>query len=245
MACILFVPRGGRVRQRFTQLMLFAADNEKMEDGFKADALCSALSAMCTTIVTNPVDVIRTRLLAQPLDSEAWYPSAWRAFRQILAREGVLAFYKGINHPAPAPPLSSAGPLHTKHEARPRVTVPPVLVLTRAQECLPISCFWLLTSFLLSSSWSTFADCPLSGWWIASLCRRRQERSDSLMCTKTGSSPVRSSPWPCSWPILRKCTLSSPRCFLGHLLSVHIVGLLVLGCTSRTAELSFERCETY
>eukprot|EP01094_Clydonella_sp_ATCC50884_P013233 TRINITY_DN23508_c0_g1_i1.p1 TRINITY_DN23508_c0_g1~~TRINITY_DN23508_c0_g1_i1.p1 ORF type:complete len:537 (+),score=122.48 TRINITY_DN23508_c0_g1_i1:263-1873(+) len=75
--------------------------NKLMGDDFRADVLCSSVSAFLTAVVISPIDLVRTRMLAQPFsgsfhETGTWYRSATHAFTQILKTEGPLAFYKGL-----------------------------------------------------------------------------------------------------------------------------------------------------
>ena len=67
--------------------------------GALADGLCALGAGAANVAVINPVDVVRTRLYAQPVDVAtgrgALYGGALDAAYKILAIEGAPAFYKG------------------------------------------------------------------------------------------------------------------------------------------------------
>ncbi|KAL3481581.1 mitochondrial carrier domain-containing protein [Aspergillus californicus] len=65
----------------------------------------SVTAGACSTIVTNPIWVIKTRLMSQSLrtrsDTEGYrapwqYRNTWDAARKMYAQEGILSFYSGL-----------------------------------------------------------------------------------------------------------------------------------------------------
>ena len=72
-----------------------------MPPGALADGLCALGAGAANVAVINPVDVVRTRLYAQPVDAAtgrgALYDGALDAARKIYAIEGAPALY----HPTP------------------------------------------------------------------------------------------------------------------------------------------------
>lgn len=75
-----------------------------MPPGAASDAVCALAAGGATVAVINPVDVVRTRLYSQPLDSSGagtLYRGAADCVGKILAVEGPLAFYK-VRAPPPA-----------------------------------------------------------------------------------------------------------------------------------------------
>ena len=75
-----------------------------MPPGAASDAVCALAAGGATVAVINPVDVVRTRLYSQPLDSSGagtLYRGATDCVGKILAVEGPLAFYK-VRAPPPA-----------------------------------------------------------------------------------------------------------------------------------------------
>ncbi|KAH7318542.1 putative mitochondrial folate carrier protein Flx1 [Stachybotrys elegans] len=58
--------------------------------------LASALSGATTTVLTNPVWVIKTRMLSSDAGAQGAYPSMMAGARIILRTEGVRGFYRGL-----------------------------------------------------------------------------------------------------------------------------------------------------
>ncbi|KAJ9660258.1 hypothetical protein H2201_007004 [Coniosporium apollinis] len=75
----------------------------RMENKWFARIYASITAGACSTLATNPIWVIKTRLMAQ-VSSRAsedarppWhYKSTWDAARKMYAQEGILAFYSGL-----------------------------------------------------------------------------------------------------------------------------------------------------
>ncbi|CAG9999721.1 unnamed protein product [Clonostachys byssicola] len=62
-----------------------------------ADYLISpAVAGAVTTVLTNPIWVIKTRMLSSDRGAEGAYPSTAAGFRAILRSEGVRGFYRGL-----------------------------------------------------------------------------------------------------------------------------------------------------
>ena len=58
-------------------------------------AVAGGITGCCSTLLNNPIDVIKSRIEAQDGKTKE-YTGTIQAFRAILKQEGVLAFYKGI-----------------------------------------------------------------------------------------------------------------------------------------------------
>ncbi|KKK19379.1 mitochondrial carrier protein [Aspergillus ochraceoroseus] len=63
----------------------------------------SITAGACSTLVTNPIWVIKTRLMSQSMKSSSegfrapWqYKSTWDAARKMYQHEGILSFYSGL-----------------------------------------------------------------------------------------------------------------------------------------------------
>ncbi|CAE7461548.1 SFC1 [Symbiodinium sp. CCMP2592] len=58
-------------------------------------AVAGGITGCCSTLLNNPIDVIKSRIEAQDGNTKE-YTSTLQAFRSILQQEGAMAFYKGI-----------------------------------------------------------------------------------------------------------------------------------------------------
>lgn len=75
----------------------------KMENKWLARTLASVTAGGCSTLVTNPIWVVKTRLMSQ-VSSRAseehrppWhYRNTLDAFRKMYAKEGIASFYSGL-----------------------------------------------------------------------------------------------------------------------------------------------------
>ena len=69
-----------------------------MEDGFKLHFIASMFSGFVTAFMTNPIDVIKTRIMSEnvTMNKGLVYASTSTCFLKILKTEGVLGFYKGF-----------------------------------------------------------------------------------------------------------------------------------------------------
>ncbi|CAO2658688.1 Nn.00g064110.m01.CDS01 [Neocucurbitaria sp. VM-36] len=77
--------------------------NPQMENKWLARTLASITAGGCSTLVTNPIWVVKTRLMSQ-VSSRAseehrppWhYKNTFDAFRKMYAKEGIGSFYSGL-----------------------------------------------------------------------------------------------------------------------------------------------------
>lgn len=76
---------------------------EKTENWWLARGYSSILAGACSTVVTNPIWVIKTRLMSQSVNfnSESFrapwrYTSTWDAARKMYKTEGIRSFYSGL-----------------------------------------------------------------------------------------------------------------------------------------------------
>ncbi|XP_013398092.1 mitochondrial thiamine pyrophosphate carrier [Lingula anatina] len=56
--------------------------------------MCGGLAGCISTLFCQPADVVRTRLIGQ--GEPKFYKTSWHAFSTLYAKEGFLAFYKGL-----------------------------------------------------------------------------------------------------------------------------------------------------
>lgn len=71
---------------------LKSEDYGGQEKSISARLWCGAVAGGCAALLTNPIDVVKTRLMTQ---SRSIYPSTVGAFRVIYRREGLRAFWTG------------------------------------------------------------------------------------------------------------------------------------------------------
>jgi len=79
-----------------TKAWLCDGPSPPMEDGVVCHLLSSIFSATCAALVSNPVDVVRTRLMMERVAGGALYKSSFHCCLQTVATEGVTALYRGL-----------------------------------------------------------------------------------------------------------------------------------------------------
>ena len=63
----------------------------------KTHFIASALAGLAATIASNPIDVMKTRMMNQRVGSgDAVYTSSWDCFVRTCKTEGPMALYKGF-----------------------------------------------------------------------------------------------------------------------------------------------------
>ena len=76
-----------------------------MKDDFTTHVTCGIASGATATIIANPVDVVKTRVMASrnsaststlSQSNQAQYTGALDCFTKTLRHEGPMAFYKGV-----------------------------------------------------------------------------------------------------------------------------------------------------
>jgi len=69
-----------------------------IQEGLSLHALSAILAGLVTSLVTSPVDVIKTRTMNENLASRGtvMYSSTWSSFYKIFKSEGACGFYKGF-----------------------------------------------------------------------------------------------------------------------------------------------------
>eukprot|EP00128_Syssomonas_multiformis_P018850 Colp12_sorted_trinity150504_noHs@17549 len=83
----------------YTKLKEMVFKNPNISDSPLVDAACSLVSAFATALVSNPVDVVRTRLYNQPFGPDGkglLYKNGVDAAVKIVTKEGPKAFMKGF-----------------------------------------------------------------------------------------------------------------------------------------------------
>lgn len=58
---------------------------------------CAVVAGACSTLATNPIWMIKTRMMAQSQHTSWHYNGVIHAARSIFAQEGFLAFYSGLS----------------------------------------------------------------------------------------------------------------------------------------------------
>ncbi|RDL35025.1 Mitochondrial carrier protein-like protein [Venustampulla echinocandica] len=58
--------------------------------------LASGISGTITTFATNPIWVVKTRMLSSDRGSKGAYESFWHGIQQLWVREGLKGFYRGV-----------------------------------------------------------------------------------------------------------------------------------------------------
>eukprot|EP00827_Trimyema_finlayi_P006477 TRINITY_DN727_c0_g3_i1.p2 TRINITY_DN727_c0_g3~~TRINITY_DN727_c0_g3_i1.p2 ORF type:complete len:326 (-),score=110.30 TRINITY_DN727_c0_g3_i1:94-1071(-) len=69
--------------------------NKLLPDNILAHFVCGSLSGFAATIIGNPVDVVKTRLVNQAKGCGTSYKGPLDVFFKTLTKEGPYAFYKG------------------------------------------------------------------------------------------------------------------------------------------------------
>jgi hypothetical protein len=75
-------------------------DNGYMPEGYCCHFFCSMVAGVVAAFVTSPVDLVKSRVMVQPLDSAGrglLYSSTFDCFRKVVKKEGPLALFKGFN----------------------------------------------------------------------------------------------------------------------------------------------------
>ncbi|KAI1367556.1 mitochondrial folate carrier protein [Xylaria arbuscula] len=58
--------------------------------------VASGVAGMCTQVLTNPIWVLKTRMLSSDRGAVGAYPSMWAGAAQLLRTEGWRGFYRGL-----------------------------------------------------------------------------------------------------------------------------------------------------
>lgn len=68
-------------------------------ENYATHAMASACSGLVSAVLATPADVVRTRMMNQPVDSSGrgvLYKGSMECFTRTLTKEGPLALYKGF-----------------------------------------------------------------------------------------------------------------------------------------------------
>ncbi|RFU81726.1 fad carrier flx1 [Trichoderma arundinaceum] len=81
-------------KTRFEDLLTFARGYERPtpSDYF----IASALGGAATSFISNPIWVVKTRMLASDKGAKGAYPSMWSGFKTIYTTEGIKGLYRGL-----------------------------------------------------------------------------------------------------------------------------------------------------
>lgn len=71
----------------------FPLQKEKLYFKTGADFICGGFSGVLATVACQPVDVLRTRLIAQ---EKQIYHSIWHGFKDMANENGIRTYYKGL-----------------------------------------------------------------------------------------------------------------------------------------------------
>ncbi|OAA77659.1 Mitochondrial carrier domain protein [Akanthomyces lecanii RCEF 1005] len=86
-------------KSRFERLLAQrhgTAANDEVRPSAGDYFVASALAGAATSVLTNPVWVLKTRMLSSDHGAQGAYPSMTAGARTILRTEGVLGFYRGL-----------------------------------------------------------------------------------------------------------------------------------------------------
>ena len=64
---------------------------------FRASVLAAVAAGSLSNVITNPLWLIRTRMMTQRLHNTTKYQSLWQSLRVILREEGVGALFQGVS----------------------------------------------------------------------------------------------------------------------------------------------------
>jgi len=93
-ACVLGI--GSEIKLRLLQTGLFEKDGKVLFHGLPLLFVATLCSSFCANIVSNPVDVIKSRMQNQAKGDEQKYSGILDAFVKIIGQEGVGTLWSGF-----------------------------------------------------------------------------------------------------------------------------------------------------
>lgn len=76
-------------------------DGDYMREGYLCHFLCSMVAGVVAAAVTSPVDLVKSRMMTQPVDAATGrglkYSGVLDCFRCVVRQEGPLALFKGFH----------------------------------------------------------------------------------------------------------------------------------------------------
>ncbi|KAI0200402.1 mitochondrial FAD carrier protein [Astrocystis sublimbata] len=103
-SAIQALKRGGRARAAAEAAVPGSADDDD-DDGNVTAAppltpqdyfVASGVAGLCTQVITNPIWVLKTRMLSSNRGAAGAYPSKWAGAAQLWQAEGWRGFYRGL-----------------------------------------------------------------------------------------------------------------------------------------------------
>jgi hypothetical protein len=79
----------------------YVVDNGHMREGYICHFFCSMVAGVVAAAVTSPVDLVKSRVMVQPVDSVTGrgtlYSGTIDCFRKVAQAEGTLSLFKGFH----------------------------------------------------------------------------------------------------------------------------------------------------
>lgn len=79
----------------------FMVDNGHLREGYVCHFFCSMIAGVVAAAVTSPVDLVKSRVMVQPVDPATGrgtvYAGTVDCFRKVIQAEGAMSLYKGFH----------------------------------------------------------------------------------------------------------------------------------------------------
>lgn len=78
----------------------YLVDGERMQEGYLCHFVCSMFAGVVAAAVTSPSDLVKSRMMAQPVDTAGrgtLYETTTACYLQIVRVEGPFALFKGFH----------------------------------------------------------------------------------------------------------------------------------------------------